>query len=462
MGTKVSFSNITADYTSATFLNTALDTIEAQFDKCLYTDGTAPNSMNADFDLNSNDLLNGGTLNATDIVIGGTSLIAQVNAAAASAAAAATSETNAATSATNAAASYDAFDDRYLGSKASDPALDNDGDALAAGALYFNTTTETMKVYTGSAWGDISVPTNFLALTDTPSSLSGQALNYVRVNAGETALEFTASAATVGDGDYGDITVSGSGTVWTVDDGLAVTSANLTTPTITTNFTFSGSTITGLTGADLTLVTGTAGANGKLAGWNADGDVVDAGYSVIDDDTMATASATTIPTSESVKAYADSVAGSDSFASNIYHVRHQVASGTDGGTATGGGWRTRTINTEVTDDITATLSSNQITLPAGDYWCEIWASAIDVQGHKLRLRNVTAGSTVLVGFSNGTQTSSSLDEVGIIRGKFTIAGSQALEIQSYPINSTSTIGFGRALSTGEVEVYVDAVFWKIA
>jgi hypothetical protein len=46
----------------------------------------------------------------------------------------------------------DNFDDRYLGPKASDPALDNDGNALITGALYFNTTDGVMKVYTASGW----------------------------------------------------------------------------------------------------------------------------------------------------------------------------------------------------------------------------------------------------------------------------------------------------------------------
>jgi hypothetical protein len=46
----------------------------------------------------------------------------------------------------------DNFDDRYLGAKASDPALDNDGNALLLGALYFNTTDGVMKVYTASGW----------------------------------------------------------------------------------------------------------------------------------------------------------------------------------------------------------------------------------------------------------------------------------------------------------------------
>ena len=69
---------------------------------------------------------------------------------------ASTSASNAATSATSAAASYDSFDDRYLGAKSSDPTQDNDGDALIAGATYFNTTTNAMKVYSGSAWSDVA------------------------------------------------------------------------------------------------------------------------------------------------------------------------------------------------------------------------------------------------------------------------------------------------------------------
>ena len=64
------------------------------------------------------------------------------------------SASSAATSATNAAASYDAFDDRYLGSKSSAPTLDNDGNALLIGALYFNTVDNAMKVYNGSTWLD--------------------------------------------------------------------------------------------------------------------------------------------------------------------------------------------------------------------------------------------------------------------------------------------------------------------
>jgi hypothetical protein len=49
-------------------------------------------------------------------------------------------------------AAYDSFDDRYLGTKATDPTVDNDGDPLVAGSLYFNSVSGVMRLYTGSAW----------------------------------------------------------------------------------------------------------------------------------------------------------------------------------------------------------------------------------------------------------------------------------------------------------------------
>jgi len=66
------------------------------------------------------------------------------------------SATAAAASATAAAASYDSFDDRYLGAKSTAPSVDNDGNALITGAIYWNSTTNQMFAWTGSAWGSIS------------------------------------------------------------------------------------------------------------------------------------------------------------------------------------------------------------------------------------------------------------------------------------------------------------------
>jgi hypothetical protein len=71
-----------------------------------------------------------------------------------------------AASAAAAAASADAFDDVYLGSKSSDPTTDNDGDPLAAGMLYYNTVSNIMRIYSGSAWENVAVSTaGFTTLT---------------------------------------------------------------------------------------------------------------------------------------------------------------------------------------------------------------------------------------------------------------------------------------------------------
>ena len=73
-------------------------------------------------------------------------------AAAASSASASGSASSASIDAASAAASWDSFDDRYLGSKASAPSVDNDGNALAEGALYWNSTVKSMWVWNGSSW----------------------------------------------------------------------------------------------------------------------------------------------------------------------------------------------------------------------------------------------------------------------------------------------------------------------
>ena len=125
---------------------------------------------------------------ATNSATSATNSATSATASAASATAAATSETNAATSETNAAtsataastsatsaassaasalAAFDNFDDTYLGPKASDPTVDNDGDPLTGGDLYYNTTSNVMKVYTGSAWVSAYVPGDAANITST-------------------------------------------------------------------------------------------------------------------------------------------------------------------------------------------------------------------------------------------------------------------------------------------------------
>ena len=173
MAKRPTVSTITTGHASITALNNNFTALRDGFDNTLSRDGSSPNTMSADIDLNGNDITNVNTItnaSGVDVVAAAaasaTAAAASQTAAAASATAAASSQTAAAssqtaaassataaaTSETNAASTYDTFDDRFLGAKSSNPSVDNDGDALATGALYFNTSDNNMRVYNGSAW----------------------------------------------------------------------------------------------------------------------------------------------------------------------------------------------------------------------------------------------------------------------------------------------------------------------
>jgi hypothetical protein len=51
--------------------------------------------------------------------------------------------------------------------------VDNDGDALITGALYYNSTTDVMRVYDGSAWIDSGSGLTFAEISATPTTLAG-------------------------------------------------------------------------------------------------------------------------------------------------------------------------------------------------------------------------------------------------------------------------------------------------
>ena len=89
---------------------------------------------------------------ATNAATSASTATTQATNAAASASSAASAQTAAEAARDSALAAYDNFDDRYLGAKSSNPTLDNDGNALLAGALYYNTVVPEMRLYTGAAW----------------------------------------------------------------------------------------------------------------------------------------------------------------------------------------------------------------------------------------------------------------------------------------------------------------------
>jgi len=106
------------------------------------------------------------TSSASTATTKATSATSSATSATSSASTATTKANEAAASAVSAAAAADTFDDVYLGAKSSAPSTDNDGDALGAGDLYYNTSSTTLQVYNGSAWATAALSsTGFATLT---------------------------------------------------------------------------------------------------------------------------------------------------------------------------------------------------------------------------------------------------------------------------------------------------------
>ena len=213
----------TKTYVDTNFLSktdTSAQTMAAAIDMGTHkiTSSTAPST--------GNDLTN-KTYVDTQFAAAGNAA-ASATAAASSATAAATSETNAATSASaastsasNAAASastastavintqaeaasavsakndavtaknaaetaLDSFDDRYLGSKSSAPSVDNDGNTLLDGALYWDTTLNSLRVYDlgNTAWNTIANAANVATVATNITNVNSFANRY-RIQSGE-------------------------------------------------------------------------------------------------------------------------------------------------------------------------------------------------------------------------------------------------------------------------------------
>jgi hypothetical protein len=89
---------------------------------------------------------------------------------------------------------YDLFDDRFLGAIASDPALDNDGDALVEGTLYWNTTDKILKIFNGVNWeytavqlvDNLTTDDNTKALASSQGVVIGNRLDAIEITFNDT------------------------------------------------------------------------------------------------------------------------------------------------------------------------------------------------------------------------------------------------------------------------------------
>jgi len=141
----------------------------------------------------------------------------------------------------------------------------------------------------------------------------------------------------------------------------------------------------------------------------------------------------------------------------------QKSSGTVGGTGTIGATQTRTLNTTVINNISgASLSSNQITLPAGTYYVEGWSAGYATANTKAFLYNVSNSTYSLIGTNNYALATGSYAN-SFVSGIITIASSKVFDLRLYTqITDGGSSSLGKPSSTGQVEVYSRVSIKKLA
>lgn len=148
---------------------------------------------------------------------------------------------------------------------------------------------------------------------------------------------------------------------------------------------------------------------------------------------------------------------------DFLHIQDQRASTTSGGTFTAGSKTTRLLNTILTNTITgASLSSNQFTLPAGDYYIEASAPALSVDTHMCFIDNISDVVIELTGTSERALNANAHTTRSFVSGLISVASTKIYEVKHQCETTRATDGYGKATSFSTPhEVYTEIKVWKV-
>ena len=142
------------------------------------------------------------------------------------------------------------------------------------------------------------------------------------------------------------------------------------------------------------------------------------------------------------------------------YIKDVKSANTAGGTFTSGAWRTRDLNVLSGDTGFISLSSNQFTLQPGKYDIYASAPAYVVDRHKIKLRDTTNSTDIIIGSSEQSLATNAITTISTLIGQFTISAETTFEIQHRCLTTSNTNGFGLASSLSVDEVYTQVKIIK--
>ena len=150
------------------------------------------------------------------------------------------------------------------------------------------------------------------------------------------------------------------------------------------------------------------------------------------------------------------------FANELLHVRDEKDNQTHGGTNIAG-VNTRVLNTIKTNEITgASLSSNQITLPAGTYYIDGSAPTFRTGYGHVYLYNVTDSANEIYGYNDYANPTDGASRSHVI-GRFTIASQKVFELRHYTQTVNATAGLGLHQKFNSLpSTYAEVLIWRTA